>query len=167
MLLGALIVGVLDGLALMLSARGLQTRRSGEAHAGVTRAVHSVNDHWLLVLGRVVSAADGAKVLRLAPARALLARLARALQARADRTGDYFAFAAAQKYVDRLERRFTQNDAGRTFKLLRDPLNFALAKRDEGRTLWHRPPTRAAKTLGRPSPSPLRLLTPVEVRLRR
>jgi len=58
--------------------------------------------------------------------------LARLLRRRADKTGDCFAFSGAQKYVDRLGRRFSEGDAGRTFKLLRDPLNFALAKRDEG-----------------------------------
>lgn len=132
-LLGALIKGLLDGLVLTWSARGLQSTRPPTAHAAATsRAVHAVNDHWVLILGRVVSAAQAAKALRFAVVRSVFILLARILRARAERMGDYFAFAGAQKYLDRLGHSHAQSDSVRTFRLLRDPLNFALSKRDEG-----------------------------------
>ena len=129
----SILAGVIDGLRLAWMARGLRAGRGAAPdEGGATRALHAIDDHWLLILGRVVSAADGVNALRFPPLRATLTWFARRLQDVADRRGDYFAFAGAQKYIDRLERRFADGSAGRTFKLLRDPLNFALAKRDEG-----------------------------------
>lgn len=103
-----------------------------DPRVGFVRAEHAINDHSMLMLGRVIALLE---ILRIQKAplvgptvRGLVARL----QKRASRMGDYFVYAGTLKYERRLGGVKDTDHAVETYHLLRDPLNYALVRRDAG-----------------------------------
>lgn len=113
---------------LRLSIRWLRRLAGGQSWSSV-RAEQAINDHAVMILGRLVSFLAERRSPGAALGRRLVRWMLSGLMARAYREGDYFAVAGVAKYLDRLSGTAEQQ-AGDMLNLLRDPLNYALVRRD-------------------------------------
>lgn len=129
-MLRALLAAVGLGLRFAVDARRLPRPGAEGRSAQVIRAEQAINDHFIMLTGRLVSFMQAFRLLRAPGVRGVLRSLVGALHARAHAAGDYFAYAGAQKYLNRLEGAQTSNGPSETYGLLRDPLNAALVWRD-------------------------------------
>jgi SIR2-like domain len=121
-----LAVGICDAIELGWLARHLK----GGARVGVLRARHAVNDHIIMLFGRSVTFLEALRLTRFPPINIVLRLSAHGLLRRAMASGDYFCQAGAQKYLRRLQGASYYDNASATYGLLRDPLNYAIVRRD-------------------------------------
>jgi hypothetical protein len=91
-----------------------------------------MNNHAIMLVGRVISLLEAFRMARVPPINALLRWVVRRILGRASATGDYFVYAGAQKYLCRLKGLDGEDSATETYSLLRDPLNYAIVRRDAG-----------------------------------
>lgn len=129
-MLGALLTAIGLSLRFAVDARRLPRPGANGRSARTVRAEQAVNDHLVMLTGRLVSFLEGFRILRVPGIRGVLRSLVGALYARAHAAGDYFAYAGAQKYLARLEGAQGLSGPSETYGLLREPLNAALVWRD-------------------------------------
>jgi hypothetical protein len=137
--LGAALAWALRSTVLVLRLR--LTARLWRGSNSMVRAEHAINDLWCSVLALPAAAAS-----RLGPAagRALLRPPFRRLQRSAERSGDYFSYAASRKWLHWAGDEKAPADD--TYLLLRDPLNYALVQRDDALRLMKEGKARKAAT---------------------
>jgi hypothetical protein len=123
-----LISGFWLTLRLTVLAWRLPGPNAGSATIGSIRATHVVSDHKIMLAGALM---EGLKMLKLArPLSPVLHWWLNRFRSRASNCGDYFAYANANKYLRRMHGNDEYDEAGETYRLLRDPLNYALVRRD-------------------------------------
>jgi hypothetical protein len=148
--LGDMLTQLASGVVLWLrlATIGKRLARAGknQPRLAFIRAEHAINDHAMMLLGRIISLLEAFKLQRLPLMTGMLTRLVGGLLERASRTGDYFVYASARKYQRRLRGIDGVDEASETYGLLRDPLNYAIVRRDAGvRYLEQGDRTRAAE----------------------
>jgi hypothetical protein len=127
---GRLIAGIVTSIRLAWWRRRLHRLAPDAGRLEFARAEHAINDHTIVVLGGVITMMERFRALRLPPLRAAFVALVSRLRRQASLSGDYFSYAHAHKYLNRLRGVETPVEAIETYGLLRDPLNYALVCRD-------------------------------------
>lgn len=133
-----MLTSLLCGIALQARFLGIRirlliARARGPRHQSrlaFVRAEHAMNDHLMMLFGRLVSFLEATRLIGVPGLRPLLHLAAGAIRQHAWTAGDYFVYAGAQKYLQRLRGHEPTGEAGETYMLLRDPLNRALVHRD-------------------------------------
>lgn len=129
-LVGRLAAGLLMSIRLALTKARLRRMARAGRRFEFIRAEHAINDHGIMLLGGIITMVERFRADRLPPVRAALVAFLSRLRRQASRSGDYFSYAHAQKYLNRLKGVDTPVEAIETYGLLRDPLNYALVCRD-------------------------------------
>ncbi|MEA3052978.1 MAG: SIR2-like domain [Sphingomonadales bacterium] len=131
-MLGRLLAGIFLSIRLSLAKRRLHRLAGGVRRLEFLRAEHAINDHTIMLLGGVMTMLERFRMTRLPPVRAAFIALVSGIRRQASRSGDYYSYAHALKYLNRLRRVEMPVEAIETYGLLRDPLNYALVCRDAG-----------------------------------
>lgn len=105
---------------------------ASDPRVGFMRAEHAINDHSMLMLGRVIALLETLRIQNAPLVGSTLRGLVVRLQKCASGMGDYFVYAGTLKYERRLGGITDTDHAVETYHLLRDPLNYALVRRDAG-----------------------------------
>jgi hypothetical protein len=126
----ALVRGTLLAIRLGWARKRLNRLARGASRVAFIRAEHAINDQRMVMAGSVQTILQSLGALRIAPLRILVERIMKSLLDVASITGDYFTYAHAQKYLNRLRGFSASADAIETYGLLRDPINYALVQRD-------------------------------------
>jgi hypothetical protein len=127
---GRLAAGLLMSVRLAITKKRLRRIAGTARRFEFIRAEHAINDHTIMFLGGIITILERFGAFRLRPVRAAFVSLVSRLRRQASLSGDYFSYAHAHKYLNRLRGVETPVEAVETYGLLRDPLNYALVCRD-------------------------------------
>lgn len=129
-LLARLVAGILTSIRLALTKSRLHRIAGPARRFEFIRAEHAINDHTIMFLGGILTILEQSRLIRLPPVRGVFVALVSHLRGQASLSGDYYSYAHAHKYLNRVSGVDTSVEAIETYGLLRDPLNYALVCRD-------------------------------------
>lgn len=125
-----LLSGVRLSFRLARSMRTLRRLQSSQRGVARIKAEHAINDHAIMLIGRMLTAAETLRLLSVPGVRRGLTSAVKRQLRNASATGDYFSFAHSHKYLSRLRAVDSSDQAVDVYALLRDPLNYAIVCRD-------------------------------------